>query len=217
MYVGVDLGLVTVFSSHKITSMDIHQLSLNYQQEHDRILMRINTTAGEELRLWFTRRLSLGLLPLLAKTVAEQVARLDAAKPGHISPSAMADAQTKQMLAEFKREESLQKADFQTPYNEQPAKLPLGAEPLLVTEVNITPLPTGQLQLKFNEIVPGAGAPRGFQVSLEQNLVHGFLHLLDKAVQTSQWTQAVGMAMPVLTDSLPGADLTANARPKYLN
>ncbi len=197
--------------------MDIHQLSVNYQQEQDRILMRINTTAGEELRLWFTRRLSLHLLPLLGKIVADQVAKLDAVKPGHISPSATADAQTRQMLVEFKREELLQKSDFATPYKELPNKLPLGSKPLLVTEVNVTPLPTGQLQLKFNEKIPGQDTPRGFQVSLEQNLVHGFLHLLNKAVDTSQWKQAVGVAMLAVEARLPGEDIAVGEKPKYLN
>ncbi len=197
--------------------MNIHQLSVNYIQEQDRILMRINTTADDELRLWFTRRLSLGLLPLLGKIVADHTAKLEAIKPGHISLSAAADAQTRQMLTEFKRAELLQKSDFATPFKEVPSKLPLGTEPLLVTEVSVTPLPTGQLQLKFNETIPGATAPRGFQVSLEQNLVHGFLHLLDKAVETSLWRQAVGIALPVVTDKLPGEQPANTDKPRYLN
>ena len=211
------VGHSEAISSHKITAMDIHQLSVNYIQEQDRILMRINTTADEELRLWFTRRLSLGLLPMLGKIVAGQTAKLEAAKPERISPNALADEQTKQMLAEFKRQELLQKADFQTPYKEKAITLPLGTEPLLVTEVNVTPLPTGQLQLRFNEKIPGVETPRGFQVSLEQNLVHGFMHLLHKAVDTSQWRQAMGIAVPEVEARLPGEDLTVLAKPKYLN
>ena len=53
--------------------MNIHQLSVNYLQEQDRILLRINTSAGEELRLWLTRRLTLNLWPMLTKIVADQV------------------------------------------------------------------------------------------------------------------------------------------------
>ena len=201
--------------------MNIHQLSVNYLQEQDRILVRINTTAGEELRLWFTRRLSLGLLPLLAKIVADQTARLEAVKPGTIMPSASFDTQTKHMLAEFKREELLQKADFSTPYKEQAAKLPLGTEPLLITEVNVTPLPTGQLQIKFNEKIPltdgNNSQQRGFQVSLEQNLVHGFLHLLGKAVEVSQWSPMASAVVLTALDKLPGEDLAIIEKPKYLN
>lgn len=62
---------------------------------------------------------------MLQKIVADWVATAEAVKSPSTSPSAMADAQTKQLLAEFKREESLQKSDFQTPYK-APQALPLG-------------------------------------------------------------------------------------------
>ena len=55
--------------------MQVHQFSVSYVQEQDRILVRINTTAGEELRVWFTRRLMLPLWPNLNKAVADQLQR----------------------------------------------------------------------------------------------------------------------------------------------
>jgi hypothetical protein len=202
--------------------VNIHQLSVNYIQEHDRILVRINTTASEELRLWFTRRLTIGLQPMLQKIVAEWVAKQEAVKSSSISPTATADAQTQAMLAEFKREESLQKSDFQTPYK-PPNALPLGAEPLLVTEISVTPLPSGQLQLSFNEKLPLDNGqpnpnPRGFRVALEQKLVHGFVHLLEKAVATSQWAGLTAVAIGSAEPALPGEGNSGGGeRPKYLN
>jgi hypothetical protein len=202
--------------------MNIHQLSVNYIQEHDRILVRINTTASEELRLWFTRRLTIGLQPMLQKIVAEWVAKQEAVKSSSISPTATADAQTQAMLAEFKREESLQKSDFQTPYK-PPNALPLGPEPLLVTEISVTPLPSGQLQLSFNEKLPLDNGqpnpnPRGFRVALEQKLVHGFVHLLEKAVATSQWAGLTAVAIGSAEPALPGEGNSGGGeRPKYLN
>jgi hypothetical protein len=206
--------------------VNIHQLSVNYIQEHDRILVRINTTASEELRLWFTRRLTIGLQPMLQKIVAEWVAKQEAVKSPSISPTATADAQTQAMLAEFKREESLQKSDFQTPYK-PPNALPLGAEPLLVTEISVTPLPSGQLQLSFNEKLPLDNGqpnpnPRGFRIALEQKLVHGFVHLLEKAVATSQWAGVTAVAIGSAEPALPGegnsgGGPTGGERPKYLN
>ncbi len=198
--------------------MDIHQLSVVYQHEHDRILVRINTTADQELRLWFTRRLCMGFMPLLTQIVADQVAKLEAVKPGAIVP--VADASTKQMLSDFKRAELLEKADFVTAYKEQSRDFPLGSQPLLVTEINVTPLPTGQLQIKFNEKLSGADAPRAFLVSLEQKLVHGFLHLLDKAIEASLWKQPAADASDLLASS---AKQPANdgpeilKKPRYLN
>ena len=201
--------------------MDIYQLSVNYIQEQDRILVRINTTAQEELRLWFTRRLTLGLMPMVQKQVAEWVASQETAKSPLTTTAATADAQTKAMLADFKREESLQKSDFQTAYK-APNALPLGAEPLLVTEISIAPLPSGQLQMAFNEkLSSGNGQaqpnPRGFRVALEQKLVHGFVHLLQKAVDASQWAGTDSAAIAA-EPALPGEGNTGSGeRPRYLN
>jgi hypothetical protein len=191
-------------------------------QEHDRILVRINTTASEELRLWFTRRLALGLMPMLQKIVAEWVAKQESVKSPLTMPTATADLQTKQLLADFKREESLQKSDFQTPYK-APNALPLGPEPLLVTKVSITPLPTGQLQVAFSEKLsldngqPNPN-PRGFRIALEQKLVHGFVHLLGKALEVSQWGGAVQKIASDTGSELPGEGNTGGGkRPRYLN
>ncbi len=199
--------------------MNIHQLSVNYLQEQDRILARINTTDSAELRLWFTRRLTLGLMPLLHKIVAEHVAKQESMKSPNLSPASAANAQTKAFLAEFKKEESLQKSDFKTPFKDQPAQLPLGAKPLLVTEVNVTPLPNGQLQMAFSEKLPDTAHPRSFQIALEANLIHGFVHLLDKALIASQWTHGVSSAGPTASDDrLPGeSGGAASEKPKYLN
>ncbi len=208
--------------------MDIHQLSVNYIQEHDRILVRINTTRSEELRLWLTRRLTLGFMPMVQKIVAEWVAKQETVKSPLTMPAATADLQTKQLLADFKREESLQKSDFHTPYK-APNALPLGAEPLLVTEISVTPLPSGQLQLAFNEKLQlDSGQPhphpnpRGFRVALEQKLVHGFVHLLQKAMDVSQWA---GVPLAAASqDALPGDGTMGGGsgggdgeRPRYLN
>ena len=202
--------------------MNIHQLSVNYIQEHDRILVRINTTAQAELRLWFTRRLTLSMLPMVQKVVAQWVAKQETIKSPLTMPAATADAQTQAMLADFKREESIQKSDFQTPYV-APNALPLGAEPLLVTEVSVTPLPSGQLQLSFNEKLPQDNGqsrpnPRGFRVALEQKLVHGFVHLLQKALDTSQWA-GTSLAATAAEPALPGEGNLGGGgeRPKYLN
>lgn len=198
--------------------MNIHQLSVTYNGEHDRILVRVNTTAGEELRLWLTRRLTLNLWPLLGKVVAEHVARQEAVKSPAVAPVASADDQTKRLLADFKKEETLQKADFKTPFKAEPAAFPLGAEPLLVTELNITPLPTGQLQFGFVEKLPGVQNPRAFQMALEQQMTHGFVHLLDQALASAEWHKvpAIATSAPATADADEAAAPAAD-KPRYLN
>ena len=192
--------------------MNIHQLSLSYVQEQDRLLLRVNTTDAQELRLWFTRRLCIGFTPLFKKMVADmaikKIPTSDQAAAGPLDPLAQ------KAIAEFNAEASLQGADFKTPYKAEAAKLPLGSEPLLVTEIRMTPQPNGQLQIHFSEKIPNHPTPRSFQIALESKLTHGLLKLLDQALATSQW----GL-VEVAETPLPGEEAAAAtmAKPRYLN
>ena len=195
--------------------MNIHQLSVTYLSEEDRILARINTTAGEEMRLWLTRRLMIGLWPLLSKVTTGHLLRLEAAG----SSLDAADDEMKKMLADFRKEEFLQNADFQTPYKETEATLPLGEEPLLVTDVDAAPLPNGRLRLSFNESIPArrhGAEPRNFQMEMEPRLMQGLLHLLEQALAQSRWRDPFQPVTTTEDATLP--DGTASpARPRYLN
>lgn len=194
--------------------MQIHQLSVNYQAEQDRILLKVNSTSGEEMRMWLTRRLMSGLWPLLGKLNTDQLIRMEAAG----SALASADDELKKMVTEFRKEEFLQGADFDTPYEEKPT-LPLGTEPLLVTDVDATPLGNGRLRLAFNEraSVSGGEKPRGFQLELDPKLTQGLMHLLDQALARSQWRDTFA-APPAAAESAaePGAG-NGGDRPRYLN
>ena len=192
--------------------MNIHQLSVTYLPEQDRILARVNTTAGEEMRLWLTRRLMVGLWPLLSKVMTSHLLRLEAASTSLDA----ADDEMKKMLADFRKQEFLQNADFDTPYQENQPTLPLGEEPLLVTDVDAAPLPNGRLRLSFNETVPGKVAtaePRRFQMEMEPRLMQGLLHLLERALTHAQWRESFAAPQAVL-EGEPGE---AGPRPRYLN
>jgi hypothetical protein len=190
--------------------MQIHQMSVTYLPEQDRILMRINTTEGEEMRMWLTRRLMVGLWPLLSKLLTEHLLKLESAG----ASLAGANPELKKMLADFRKEEFLQHADFDTPYQEGPAQHPLGEEPLLVTDVDAAPLANGPLRLNFNERPPsGDTKPRSFQMEMQPKLMQGLMHLLDQALLQSQWREAF---QPV-SAAEPAADEGDGGRPRYLN
>ncbi|HSI54636.1 MAG: hypothetical protein ACAH21_18130 [Ramlibacter sp.] len=193
--------------------MKIHQLSVNYVAEQDRILVRINTAAAEEMRLWLTRRLMLGLWPLLSKLMTKHLLKLEAAGTSLDT----ADEGLKQMLADFRKEEFLRQADFDTPYKEEQATLPLGEEPLLVTDVDAAPLPNGRLRLSFNEKPPSADKPRSFQMEMEPKLMQGMMHLLEQALARSQWREPFGPPMAVEEGTASEDDATSPRKPRYLN
>lgn len=190
--------------------MQIHQMSVTYLPEQDRILMRINTTDNEEMRLWLTRRLMVGLWPLLTRMLTEHLLKLESAGAAVTG----ANPELKRMLADFRKEEFLQHADFDTPYKESQPRLPLGEEPLLVTDVDATPLASGPLRLNFNERPPGGDhKPRSFQMEMAPKLMQGLLHLLEQALVQSQWRESFVSAQGAEV----GADHGDVVKPKYLN
>jgi hypothetical protein len=193
--------------------MKIHQLSVNYLAEQDRILVRINTSAAEEIRMWLTRRLMLGLWPLLSKLLTKHLLKLEAA--GTVLDTA--DDGLKKMLTDFRKEEFLRHADFDTPYQEERVTLPLGEEPLLVTDVDASPLPNGRLRLTFNEKPPSADKPRNFQMEMEPKLMQGLMHLLEQALVRSQWRETFGQPVAVEEGAASEDESSSTRKPRYLN
>jgi hypothetical protein len=193
--------------------MQIHQMSVTYLPEQDRILMRINTREGDEMRMWLTRRLMVGLWPLLTRLLTDHLLKLEGAG----STLAAADEALKKMLTDFRKEEFLSKADFETPYLESPLNLPLGEEPLLVTDVDATPQPGGPLRLSFNERPPGGEPPRSFNLEMQPKLMQGLMHLLEQALNQSQWREAFAGAAAI--EELTAEDDSGSTprKPKYLN
>ena len=202
--------------------MNIHQVSVSYVQEQDRLMIRINGRDGGELRAWLTRRLALALLPVLDKCAADQISKL--ASPA--GAAASLEEQRGQLLTTFQKEADLRSGDFDTPYRDlpgEPADVPVGPEPLLLTEVKVTLLENGQLRLQLFEKLPAQTAVRDFQIMMDPQLSNGLLQLLHQSVKLSQWlTVPEAVAGDALVQSMAGdpeaADLSADlSRPRYLN
>ena len=176
--------------------------------EHDRLLVRLNTHSGEELRLWLTRRMVMNLFPHMV----EVSLTLDADS----TQGASHDGANDKALHQFRKQESLQQADFKTPFSTQGGVLPMGNEPLLATTVHVTPRERNALHLAFEENLPGDGPKRGFEVVLASQLLHGFMHLLETALKQADW------GITLIDDKAPGENgpmdaLATAVPPKYLN
>ncbi|MES2686538.1 MAG: hypothetical protein V4706_06910 [Pseudomonadota bacterium] len=203
--------------------MNIHQVSVSYVQEQDRLLIRINgKEGGSELRAWLTRRLALALLPVLSRTSTEQISKVAAAAVTAALPATGADDQRDQLLAAFETEAALRSGDFETPYQAPAESLVpplLGPEPLLLTEVKVTLLGSGQLRLQLFEKLPGQDAVRNFQVMMDPQLSNGLLQLLHQSVKASQWLQLPEIAgFDDLPSSTEPAELATDLpKPRYLN
>lgn len=185
--------------------MNLHQLSVVYVDEQDRLLVRFNTTEGEELRLWLTRRMAARVLEPLQDAVGQLEARKVTLQQDN--------PQARRTLAELRRAEVVEQSDFATPYRSTPDdKLPLGSLPLLVTQLRIRVSQDTQLHIGFEERLVEQSQPRGFQVAMETPMVHGLIHLLEQAVGKAQWD----LGSPAISVSASADEPGGPARPKYL-
>jgi len=199
--------------------MNIHQISVTYVQAQDRCLVRINSHAGDELRLWFTRRLTLGLMPRLKHAAGEQLRlHLALATSTTSATSALPMAQRRtDLLASFQKEAEIYQGDFKTPFKEQPAALPLGAQPLVITDVKLALQPNGKVDLQLIE--KSDQQVLNLTLAMDPQLVQGLLHLLAEALKKSQWQQVplLSPEQATATSDEPMAPLQDIDRPRYLN
>jgi hypothetical protein len=168
--------------------MNIHQLSVSYLHEQDRILVRINSAEAQEIRLWLTRRLCIEWAPVLRDTLDAPTAKAKLAKDGQVTPVWAKEFQRLQNL------QNLKSADFSTPFKADAQSWPLGSEPLLVTTVHVATSSDGGMELRFDESLASSQQQdsrqeRSFLAVLAPKLVHGFVHLLELALEASQWEQ----------------------------
>ncbi len=183
--------------------MNIHQMSVNYAERQDRLMLRVNTQDGQEFRLWLTRRLTGRLWPHLQACVIQLETR---------NPQVMvSDPAAQHMLTELQRETFLEKADFKTPFASQAMQLPLGEEPILVTDVQLNMHANGALNVVFQDLSGDGASGRSCQLSLQSSLLHGLLHLIDQAMQQANWRLEVP-AQSVPNDAL---DASTPTRPTY--
>jgi len=168
--------------------MNIYQLSVHHDEQHDRLMLRLNTQDQTEFRFWLTRRMTMRLMPFVHQTAT----RLEAAQPG----VAATDARSQTLLSEFKREAFLEKADFNTPYENQACQWPLGPAPMLITEAHLSIKPGGSLEICFED-KSDASQVRSCQLRLQMDLVHGMVHLIEQAFEKAQWGSGSDLQSPI--------------------
>lgn len=146
------------------------QIQVRYIEEEDRILMRMNTVAEEEFRFWLTRRFLLRLWPVLQQALMSS----PAVKQQH-------DYSARQAIVAFEHEQAQRKAEFNNPFRETD-KLPLGQEPLLLTQAGFRNLDKGGCSLALKN-----SGHKGIDLTLSNDLLHLVCKLLDDAAQKSDW------------------------------
>lgn len=149
----------------------LYQFRFEYDAEQDRVLFRLSTTERAEYLIWLTRR--------YVKLLLEQ---LGEALDSHPDVARQASAAARQTVSEFRREAAVQKTDLSKKYEGAEVDRPLGDEPILATRLRVTNDPKGPKTLHLS---PKRGKEIG--VTLTEDLLHSFLHLLAGVVAKAEW------------------------------
>lgn len=191
--------------------MQIHQLQASYQTDQDRILLRLNTHSGEEMRIWLTRRMLKGMIGHVQR-LADHIQTLR--RTGAVT--AADEAEGGSTIEAFEN-------DFDTPFEDSPSTaLPLGEAPLLTTALHVTPDAENSLKVRFDEVLEGSNeAGRSLEITLGPELLVGFVQVLDAVLKVADWGVVLDSPLPpapVQESKANPLDDFANAtRPKYLN
>jgi len=142
----------------------LHQLNMNYVPAEDRLMLRMNTQAGDEYRVWLTRRFASLLVELLNKEID---------KHGGI-PTLASTRETKKLFKQGAMEK---------PYEEEEiVNYPLGEAGFLASKINYKSTEEGVLAL---EILPEKG--KGINLNLNKILLFMFYNLLAQGCSQSGW------------------------------
>ncbi len=160
----------------------LQQLSVEFDAEQDRLLLRISTSAGSEFRLWITRR----YLKLL------WTALLKLAEALHPQTQVQANPEARRALVGMEHEQAVSQADFSKPFEAKPRATPLGEAPLLLARIEGGKSPAGLPMLALH---PAQG--HGVTLTLDPVLLHSLLRLLAQAATQAGWDLALPLPTPL--------------------
>ena len=152
-------------------SDSLHQMTIEYRPEHDRLLFRVTTQSHNEYRVWLTRRLVRGLWAPVIKTFKTQPDIQE-----HVAED------VKQAVMSIKHQEIVQAADFTQKHDPEATPDPSTVEPLLVNAVQCVPGEGDTVRLTFK-----SGTGRDVNLNINEKMLHAFCHLIRSAVDKAEW------------------------------
>jgi len=151
--------------------MAIHQIQFAYNEQQDRVLMRVSTSEEDEFRFWLTRRFARRLWGLLVQMLEQD----------HPVRQQL-DTDAKRTVLGIQHEGFAQQGNFSAPFEEREYRKPLGDEPLLLARAEGRLREDGSYLLRLH---PQPG--QGIDMVLDTQLLHLFSKLLNQVVAKTGW------------------------------
>jgi hypothetical protein len=165
--------------------MHLHQFQMSYIAAEDRIMLRVSFhdehQALHELRAWLTRRMVSRVWPTILQSLQTQVT-LDQPAAAH------AKLEMVNMAHQASVSDMTAAGKFNTPYETEIDRFPLGETPIVVTHAHFNVKRNEPLRINF---LPEAGP--GFEIAFQPGLLHGFCKLLQNVVEQAEWDMDLSM------------------------
>jgi hypothetical protein len=156
----------------------LHQMSMSFSAEEDRILFRLSTTDHVECRLWFTRRYTRLLWGALKQRFEQSGEAMLSDGPG-----GGVDPKVKDAMLAMQHHDAVSQGDFSKGFDESGENVPLADQPLLVIGGACKPQPDGRgTRLTFR-----TKEGKEIGVTLNEDLLHAFCHLLQQTASKGEW------------------------------
>ncbi len=152
-------------------SATLHQITMTFNAEEDRMLLRISTKDGSEYQLWLTRRFVKVLWGALMNSMEQNPDLKKTLQP-----------EIKDAVMGMRHQEAIATSNFEKPHDEVKRNLTSNTCPLLVTGGTVTPLKSGVTKLNFTTT-----DGQGINFTLEENLLHAVCHIIITSSQKAEW------------------------------
>ncbi len=177
--------------------MELHQIQVSYNAEHDRLLLRATfrdaDKALHEVRAWLTRRIVHRLWPGIVRALETKVT-LEQPQAQHARREIVG------MAHQASINENVQRGGFAKQFEDAATSYPLGAEPMLITTANFHLKAQQPVRIEFV-----AGDGKRFEIAFADRILHGFCKLLQDGVRNAEWDLTLAMPGTVSTAEVPTA------------
>lgn len=148
----------------------LHQMTMSFSRQEDRLLLKVSTTAKTEIHLWLTRRFTLVLWKALMQAVE---------KNPDIRPDL--EPKAKEAVKAMQHQETVKAVDLSQKHDVKKQNKPMTEKPLLVVGGKVD-FDGRMVRLLFN-----TDDGREINMALNKELLHALCHLMMRLSTTAEW------------------------------
>jgi hypothetical protein len=148
----------------------LHQMTMSFSPQEDRLLLKVSTTAKTEIHLWLTRRFTQVLWNALMQAVE---------KNPDIRPDL--EPKAREAVKAMQHQEAVQAVDLSQKHDEKKENKPITEKPLLVTGGKV------EADGKLVKLTFLTAENQEINMALNKELLHALCHLMMRLSATAEW------------------------------